>query len=699
MIINRIFVLTSNIEIDDNIVSILSKSPKFIPYKPVNIRPYIVNFIRKIQWFHIGLKINYNRNRFGYTHSNKWPNENLLDDNIKNICNKIYYTTISTLKHTRQLDDNLTLAERSALDKLVNNKKIIIRPADKGGNWIVLNKNLYENEIFSQLDNRLFYSPIFNSRAKFTSQKLKIWFNLLHKNKFITSAERNYLIPINTFKNRKFYTLPKIHKDSWFYPNFIPKGRPIVSNSNCESSAAAQFIDYFLQPIVQNINSYIKNTDHFIALISRLQLPHNSILFTMDVTSLYTNVPIQPAIDLISKAFLNLPDNNRPDLTVINMLKWLLYNNDFYFKDSLYLQTKGISMGQRFSPSVANIYMANWEDKLFLLSKRRPLFWVRYIDDIFGIWDGDLQSLEVFHTIANTFDSNIKVTLAYSYNTINFLDTSIYVRSNFTLGYRIYFKPTDNNIILSKSSHHPKHVFTSIVYSQIRRWATRCSDRLDFNNTCKHVFRIWNHFGYTFSFLRQQKRLVLNNLNLTSTWSFGFRKCSDCRYCSNALSTIFIPHKLPHRILGNFTCKSSCVVYCILCIKCYVMYIGQTGRCLFQRISEHLGNIRRKDKSPLYQHFQNCDIKNFKYFAIDSSNDKDKRLNKETRWIERLNTIFPNGLNTLTDKTNDVKVSCILPHSNISQKINQQIRSICENNQIPLRSVYTCSKNLKSFFS
>ena len=57
----------------------------------------------------------------------------------------------------------------------------------------------------------------------------------------------------------------------------------------------------------------------------------------------------------------------------------------------------------------------------------------------------------------------------------------------------------------------------------------------------------------------------------------------------------------------NLRCDSLNVVYLITCRVCGVQYVGETSRPANVRWNEHLGKIRRNDKSQLiYSHF-NCD--------------------------------------------------------------------------------------------
>ena len=51
------------------------------------------------------------------------------------------------------------------------------------------------------------------------------------------------------------------------------------------------------------------------------------------------------------------------------------------------------------------------------------------------------------------------------------------------------------------------------------------------------------------------------------------------------------------------TCGSSNVVYAIHCIRCGLMYVGETGRSLPLRINGHCAGIIKDGQSLLYTHF------------------------------------------------------------------------------------------------
>ena len=89
----------------------------------------------------------------------------------------------------------------------------------------------------------------------------------------------------NNSKTPNMYFLPKIHKTN-------NPGRRIVSSIGSPTSKISHFVDIHLEKIVNKIKSHIKDTTDFINKIETItDLPENTILVTMDVKSLFTNIP------------------------------------------------------------------------------------------------------------------------------------------------------------------------------------------------------------------------------------------------------------------------------------------------------------------------------------------------------------------------------------------------------------------------
>ena len=64
------------------------------------------------------------------------------------------------MHHHRLQHNNLTKREKAALERLRANPDIIIKPADKGGATVILNKEDYITEAMRQLTNEEYYSKL-----------------------------------------------------------------------------------------------------------------------------------------------------------------------------------------------------------------------------------------------------------------------------------------------------------------------------------------------------------------------------------------------------------------------------------------------------------------------------------------------------------------------------------------------------------
>ena len=76
--------------------------------------------------------------------------------------------------------------------------------------------------------------------------------------------------------------------------------RPIISNINTASYQLAKYLANLLSPL--SMSEYtVKSTSDFITHIKEQNIPNNFKLISFDVTSLFTNVPLDFMIDVILK--------------------------------------------------------------------------------------------------------------------------------------------------------------------------------------------------------------------------------------------------------------------------------------------------------------------------------------------------------------------------------------------------------------
>ena len=115
--------------------------------------------------------------------------------------------------------------------------------------------------------------------------------------------------------------------------------------------------------------------------MENLTIPENTTLVTMDVTSLYTNIPHDDGIAACRKRWEQRTVQEPPTECLVEMLTLVLKNNNFTFDGSHYLQINGTAMGTKMAPSYANIFMGDLAELLLLSSLKQPLSLFRFIDE------------------------------------------------------------------------------------------------------------------------------------------------------------------------------------------------------------------------------------------------------------------------------------------------------------------------------
>lgn len=415
--------------------------------------------------------------------------------------------------------DNLGPELRRSLHQLKQNNQIVIKPADKGGNVCLLNRDNYINEAYRQLNNAKYYKTIhYEDKPKLireiNNQLLKI-----QDKGLINNRQLDYLKANRSDKPRYLYLLPKIHKpvSKWPSPH-MPEGRPIVGNCASITRRVSDYIDSFLKPLATSHPSYIQDSFDFANKIRNQKINANWLLVTGDITALYTNMNIDRIIETIQGEMIKKPQQNRPDKELLGLLKLTLKNNTFEFNNKSYLQIHGTAMGTPDAPKQANIYLLEFDEKLRNGFHIKPLLFFRFLDDVFFLWPGTTKQLKDFENFLNNIIPDISITLNNNEHEIPFLDMIIYKDTAdtdsgpiTTLQTKIFFKPTDNHQLLHTKSFHPKHTQRGLLKSQLIRFKRLSSKKTDYDKSCKTLFQALNKRGYSKRLLRKYKQEVWSN--------------------------------------------------------------------------------------------------------------------------------------------------------------------------------------------
>ena len=111
----------------------------------------------------------------------------------------------------------------------------------------------------------------------------------------------------------------------------------------------------------------------------------------------------------------------------------------------------------------------------------KPFLWLRYLDEIFGIWTQNFQKLNELFNCINSLHPTVNFTRDYSTTEINFLGVTVTKVGN-KLEIDLYCKPTDMHQYLHAQSCYRNAYKGSIAYGQVVRFKKIGSREEKLNN-------------------------------------------------------------------------------------------------------------------------------------------------------------------------------------------------------------------------
>ena len=346
---------------------------------------------------------------------------------------------------------NLSHEEQTALTYLCTDESIVVKKADKSSTVVIMNRQDYIAEVERQLNDKKYYVKLDESPYERFRQEIHAKITTIQNSECLSNLGA-VDIP-NENRIPQSYILPKIHKT---YDPRLPlgyPGRPIVSACGSLTENISAFIDSVLKPHMESLPSYIKDTNDFINKIRQLpQLPKNSYLVTLDVSSLYSNIPHKEGIDAC-RYFMQGAGKSKTSIKHISdLIDLILTKNHFQFNEKNYLQKLGTAMGTRMAPSYASLFTGKLEKKFLDSCNLQPLLWLRFLDDIFMIWDDSEEQLLKFLDKINHYHETIKFTYSYSKTEAVFLDVKLEKSDDGILKTSVYEKDTNVHQYIEFSS-------------------------------------------------------------------------------------------------------------------------------------------------------------------------------------------------------------------------------------------------------
>ena len=238
-----------------------------------------------------------------------------------------------------------------------------------------------------------------------------------------------------------FYLLIKLHKQPI-------SGRPVCSDCGSLPHALGQWVDETLQPIVKDQALYLKNSAALKEELERMEMPPNASLFTYDAIAMYPSINTAQCIARLSD-YLSSPDISSKygfsPKALLEALALVMLNNRMRFGDIIVKQLSGIAMGMSPAPTIANLFVAIYENTHILpYIPQVVLYLRRFIDDGFGVWLHDPDPLidesnwDEFQATLNC--SGLKWIFSERSNEVVFMDLRLKIEENKVVT-SLYAKP------------------------------------------------------------------------------------------------------------------------------------------------------------------------------------------------------------------------------------------------------------------
>ena len=218
----------------------------------------------------------------------------------------------------------------------------------------------------------------------------------------------------------------------------------------------------------------LKDTFEFIDHIKEINLTDRH-LFSMDVISLYTNVPIREVVNLICDIQENLPIPEDSFCTLLFLCTKVI---QFQFNGQMYKQIDGVAMGSSLGPLFAFILMSHLAQSFLNEYIAQTSFYKRYVDDTFIVCN-KIADAELLLNKFNESHPNIKFTLEHEENgRIHFLDVMIDISGGGSIKRSVYRKSFWNKQYLHFRSSVPVTYKVFLTKTLINRAKLICSKDL-----------------------------------------------------------------------------------------------------------------------------------------------------------------------------------------------------------------------------
>ncbi|XP_055527260.1 uncharacterized protein LOC129719869 [Wyeomyia smithii] len=499
---------------------------------------------------------------------------------------------------------------------LKEHPNLIIIKADKGNKTVIMEAEDYHMKMMELLNDEETYQKLKKDPTNKVQKAINAMADGWLQHKYIEKSIHRSIKSTSSNPPR-IYGLPKIHKEG-------RPLRPFVSTIGSATFNMAQFLSSILGNIVGKTEHHVKNSFEFAQQVAGTQIPDEHVLFSLDVKSLYTNVPVQYALECIEERWSGVEEHTKIDRrSFLTAVKLVLDSTYFTYRGIYHMQKFGVPMGSALSPVIANLVMERLEQECMYKAEQKQigmLVYRRYVDDCFCIARENHfdQILATF----NDFHDRLQFTVEREESgRLKFLDMMLTRRNGIVK--KSWLPKQEKGWYLDFNSEspftHKRNTAVALVDRAIK--LTDAENRPQAIKKVKNILKCNNYpEWFVQNVLAQRVHKHYNGLQnngekeetkyVTTQYVPCLSEKLQKTLKKNGLTLAVKPkNKVKDVIFSKLKDtippgQQKNVVYSIPCgTGDGKMYVGQTSRKLDTRIGEHKNDIKRKDnRTGLTQH-------------------------------------------------------------------------------------------------